>query len=89
MSRFLLPLIKKNLLDYHAMSGISGRLGIHNGDCCHVDDIIDIVTALQYMNRFVHAHQDRADRIRAAQVVEQLVADIPRTEFREYQYVCR
>ena len=77
------------LYKLYAMLRPSGCLSIHHGNGCHIDDVIHAVAALQDMNRFVHPHQDRTDRLGASQVVQQFVADVAGVQVREDQDVGR
>ena len=58
------------------LSVVSVGLSIHHSDSRHIDDIIHTVAALQDVYRFFHAHQNRADRFRSTQMMEQFVANI-------------
>ena len=51
-------------------------LGIDNSNRGHVDNVGDIVAALQHMNRLLGAHQDRADLLGAAEFVQQFIGDV-------------
>src|SRR6266542_1472987 len=51
-------------------------LGVDRRDDGHVHDIVHVRTPLQDVDRLGHPHQDRPDRLGAADAVQQLVADV-------------
>jgi hypothetical protein len=52
------------------------RLRIHNSNGSHINDIVNTVTTLQNVNRFIHTHQNRAYRFSPTQMMQKLVADV-------------
>lgn len=68
--------IWKRGLFYLMENSRSAVLSVDNSQRCHVDDIVDIIAALQHMNRFIHAHQDRAYCFGLTKMMEEFIADI-------------
>src|ERR1700694_4949164 len=62
-------------------------LRVHYRDSGHIHDILNIGALLEYMHGKIHTDQERSDLRRAAEVVQQLVGDIPRAQIGKYQDV--
>src|SRR5574341_296125 len=62
-------------------------LCVHHRYSRHVHDVLNIRTLFQDVDWLGHTHQNRADRRRTAQVMQQLIGDVAGTQVREYQHV--
>ena len=62
-------------------------LGIHYGERCRVDNVLDVAVALQYMDGFARAHEDRPDGSGSPQAGHELESDVSCLERREYEDV--
>src|SRR5699024_2012329 len=58
-------------------------LGVDHGDASEVDDVLHFVATLEDVDGFVHTHEHRADSVRAAEALEELVADVAGFEVRK------
>ena len=62
-------------------------LRFQNGKRGKIDDVFDLVVALQDVDRLAHADQDRADHLGLRQALHQLIADVARFQAGEDQDV--
>src|SRR5206468_5048799 len=62
-------------------------LSVHRGEDGHVHDLVHLSPTLQDVDRASHADQDRADRLSAAEAVEQLVGDVGGVQVGKDQHV--
>ena len=73
--------------DARRLHWIGSLLRVDHGDGGHVDDVLHVGAALEHVHRATHADEDRPDRRRPAEVVQQLVGDVARAQVRENQHV--